>query len=63
MSVVKTLLVAHLTDEINKHEIIFKSKQQSYYYEGYEKGDDEDGWKTNVSLKKQCLELDKEKAD
>lgn len=38
----KTLLVANLTDEINNREIIFKGIEQSYYYEGYEKGDDEE---------------------
>ena len=35
----RTLLFAHLTDEINNREIIFKGIEQSYYYEGYEKGD------------------------
>jgi cell filamentation protein len=33
----RTLLQAHLTDEINNREIIFKGIEQSYYYEGYEK--------------------------
>jgi cell filamentation protein len=37
----RTLLVAHLTDDIDNREIIFKGIEQSYYYEGYEKGDDE----------------------
>lgn len=37
----RTLLVANLTDEINNREIIFKGIEQSYYYEGYRKGDDE----------------------
>ena len=36
----KTLLVANLTDDINNREIIFKGIEQSYYYEGYEKGED-----------------------
>ncbi len=36
-----TLLVANLTDDINNREIIFKGIEQSYYYEGYEKGEDE----------------------
>ena len=36
----RTLLVANLTDEINNREIIFKGIEQSYYYEGYEKGND-----------------------
>ena len=38
----RTLLVAHLTDEINNREIIFKGIEQSYYYEGYEKGNDDE---------------------
>lgn len=38
----RTLLQANLTDEINNHEIIFKGIDQSYYYEGYEKGNDEE---------------------
>jgi len=37
----RTLLLAHLTDEINNREIIFKGIEQSYYYEGYEKDDDD----------------------
>lgn len=36
----RTLLAANLTDEINNREIIFKGIEQSYYYEGYEKGRD-----------------------
>lgn len=32
----RTLLAAHLTDDINNREIIFKGIEQSYYYEGYE---------------------------
>lgn len=39
---IKTLLAANLTDEINNREIIFKGIEQSYYYEGYEKGDDDE---------------------
>ena len=35
----RTLLAAHLTDEINNREIIFKGIEQSYYYEGYRKED------------------------
>ncbi|MBI3234415.1 MAG: Fic family protein [Bacteroidetes bacterium] len=35
----RTLLFAHLTDDINNREIIFKGIEQSYYYEGYEKED------------------------
>jgi cell filamentation protein len=37
----RTLLTTNLTDEINNREIIFKGIEQSYYYEGYEKGNDE----------------------
>lgn len=37
----KTLLLVNLTDDINNREIIFKGIEQSYYYEGYEK-DQED---------------------
>ena len=37
----RTLLVANLTDEINNREIIFKGIEQSYYYEGYRKDDDD----------------------
>jgi cell filamentation protein len=38
----RTLLIANLTEDINNREIIFKGIEQSYYYEGYEKGSDED---------------------
>jgi cell filamentation protein len=37
----RTLLFAHLTDDINNREIIFKGIEQSYYYEGYEKDSEE----------------------
>jgi len=37
----RTLLAANLTDKTNDREIIFKGIEQSYYYEGYEKGEDE----------------------
>ena len=37
----KTLLSANLTDQINDREIIFKGIEQSYYYEGYVKGEEE----------------------
>ena len=37
----RTLLAAHLTDEIDNREIIVKGIEQSYYYEGYRKEDDE----------------------
>ncbi|MFN8697875.1 MAG: protein adenylyltransferase Fic [Flavobacteriales bacterium] len=35
----RTLLASHLTDDIHNREIIFKGIEQSYYYEGYEKGE------------------------
>lgn len=37
----RTLLKENLTDEIDNREIIFKGIEQSYYYEGYEKDDEE----------------------
>src|SRR5690606_27592601 len=37
----RTLLIANLTDEIDNREIIFKGIEQSYYYEGYEKENDD----------------------
>jgi cell filamentation protein len=37
----RTLLHANLTDEINNREVIFKGIEQSYYYEGYQKEDDD----------------------
>jgi cell filamentation protein len=37
----RTLLVANLSNEVNNREIIFKGIEQSYYYEGYKKEDDE----------------------
>ncbi|MBC7654619.1 MAG: Fic family protein [Oligoflexus sp.] len=36
----RTLLQINLTDKINDRTIIFKGIEQSYYYEGYEKEDD-----------------------
>jgi cell filamentation protein len=38
---IRTLLQANLTNDINNREIIFKGIEQSYYYEGYKKEDDE----------------------
>ena len=38
----RTLLNANLTDEINNREVIFKGIEQSYYYEGYRKEDDDE---------------------
>jgi len=39
---IKTLLFENLTDEINNREIIFKGIEQSYYYEGYDKENDDE---------------------
>ena len=38
----RTLLKSNLTEEINNREVIFKGIEQSYYYEGYKKEDDEE---------------------
>ncbi len=38
----RTLLNSNLTDEINNIDVIFKGIEQSYYYEGYEKDDNEE---------------------
>ncbi len=38
----RTLLYSNLTDEIDNREVIFKEIEQSYYYEGYQKEDDEE---------------------
>lgn len=38
----RTLLIANLTDDINNREIIFKGIEQSYFYEGYEKENDDE---------------------
>jgi cell filamentation protein len=37
----RILLHGNLTDEINNRELIFKGIEQSYYYEGYSKDDDD----------------------
>jgi len=37
----RTLLGQNLTDEIDNREVIFKGIEQSYYYEGYKREDDE----------------------
>ncbi len=37
----RTLLSQNLTNEIDNREVIFKGIEQSYYYEGYQKEDDE----------------------
>lgn len=39
---IRTLLSENLTDEIDNREIIFKGIEQSYYYEGYRKEDDDE---------------------
>lgn len=36
---IRTLLGAHLTDKVDDREVLFKGVEQSYYYEGYKKGD------------------------
>jgi cell filamentation protein len=38
---IRTLLGMYLTDDIHNREIIFKGIEQSYYYEGYEKLDED----------------------
>ena len=38
----RTLLNSNLTEDINNREVIFKGIEQSYYYEGYKKEDDEE---------------------
>ena len=38
----RTLLMNNLTDKVNDRETIFKGIEQSYYYEGYKKGDSDD---------------------
>ena len=38
----RTLLNSNLTEDINNREVIFKGIEQSYYYEGYQKEDDEE---------------------
>ncbi len=37
----RTLLGTNLTDDIHNRELIFRGIEQSYYYEGYEKGDED----------------------
>ena len=38
----RTVLAANLTTEVDNREIIFKGIEQSYYYEGYEKGNNDE---------------------
>lgn len=35
----RVLLGGNLTDDVNSREVIFKGIEQSYYYEGYKKGE------------------------
>nr|MBP6315476.1 Fic family protein [Chitinophagaceae bacterium] len=37
----RTLLHANLTDKVNDRETIFKGIEQSYYYEGYKREDND----------------------
>ena len=39
---IRMLLSANLTKEVDNREVIFKGIEQSYYYEGYEKEDDDE---------------------
>ena len=36
---IRTLLSAHLTDKVDDRNVLFKGIEQSYYYEGYKKGE------------------------
>jgi len=38
----RTLLAAHLTDKTDDRDVIFKGIEQSYYYEGYKKGEEDE---------------------
>jgi cell filamentation protein len=38
----RTLLFSNLSDDVDNREIIFKGIEQSYYYEGYVKEDDDE---------------------
>lgn len=38
----RTLLTQNLTDEIDNREILFKGIEQSYYYEGYKRDEDDE---------------------
>ena len=38
----RTLLNSNVTEDINNREVIFKGIEQSYYYEGYQKEDDDE---------------------
>ncbi len=38
---IKTLLSNNLTEDVDDREVIFKGIDQSYYYEGYEKNEEE----------------------
>ena len=39
---IRTLIYENLTNKIDNRDVIFKGIEQSYYYEGYEKEDDDD---------------------
>ncbi len=36
---IRTLISTNLTDKVDDREVIFKGVEQSYYYEGYKKGE------------------------
>ncbi len=38
----RTLLMLNLTDQVDNREIIFKGIEQSYYYEGYKRDEEDD---------------------
>jgi cell filamentation protein len=38
----RALLAANLSADVDNREIIFKGIEQSYYYEGYRKEDDDE---------------------
>lgn len=38
----RTLLEEYLTDDVDNHEVIFKGIEQSYFYEGYKKEDNDE---------------------
>lgn len=45
----KTLLLANLTEGVDNRDAIFKEIEQSYYYEGYQKEEDE--WQYNLKIR------------
>jgi cell filamentation protein len=38
----RVLLEQNLTDDVENRDVIFKGIEQSYYYEGYQKENDEE---------------------